>query len=225
MGGVVLGVRNTDKWLWWDWIDRNTDVIWEATREHLVLTALSVFFGVLIALPLGVVAARRRRPRTVIFAVTGTIYTIPSLALFAVLIPYLGLARSTVVIPLTSYTLLILVRNVEAGLDGVPADVKDCADGMGYRPLACLVRVELPLALPAIMAGLRIATVTTIGLGTVAAIVGLGGLGQLMLTGLRRPMRTAVTVGAVLSVGLAVVADLSLGLVQRRLTPWATRDR
>lgn len=225
MVGAALGVANTEKWIWWDWIDRNTDVIWDATREHLVLTVLSVLFGVLIALPLGVAAARRPRLRTVVLAVTGTLYTIPSLALFAVLIPYLGLARSTVVIPLTSYTLLILVRNVVAGLEGVPADVKDSADGMGYRPLARLVRVELPLALPAIMAGLRIATVTTIGLGTVAAIVGLGGLGQLMLTGLRRPMRTAVTVGAVLSVALAVVADLTLGLVQRRLTPWAARDR
>jgi osmoprotectant transport system permease protein len=225
MVGAALGVANTEKWIWWDWIDRNTELIWEATREHIILVALSVGLGLLISLPLGVAAARRPRLRTVVFAVTGTIYTIPSLAFIAVMVPYVGLARSAVVVPLTCYTLLILVRNIVAGLDAVPADVKDSADGMGYRSFARLVRVELPLALPAIMAGLRIAVVTTIGLATIAAILGLGGLGQLMLTGLRRPMRTAVTVGAVLSVGLAVVVDLSLALVQRRLTPWVAREQ
>jgi osmoprotectant transport system permease protein len=224
MVGAALGVANTEKWIWWDWIDRNTDLIWEATREHIILVVLSVGLGLLISLPLGVMAVRRPRLRTAVFAVTGTLYTIPGLAFIAVMVPVVGLARSAAVVPLTCYTLLILVRNIVAGLDGVSAEVKDSADGMGYRSFARLVRVELPLALPAIMAGLRIAVVTTIGLATITAILGLNSLGQLIVIGLRRPMRTAVTVGAVFSVGLAVVADLGLALLQRWLTPWASRE-
>lgn len=222
---MTLAVANTEKWLWWDWISRNADTIFAALREHLLFTVVSVLCGLVLALPLGVLAARRPRLRTAVLGLTGAVYTIPSLALFAILVPALGLSRSTVIIPLTGYTLLILVRNIVAGLDSVPADIVESADGMGYTRFARLVRVELPLALPAVMAGVRIATVTTIGLCTIAAIAGLGGLGQLIVTGLNRPMRTAVTVGAVLSVALAVLADLGLGLVQRRLSPWAAEAR
>lgn len=217
---MILG-SDVDRWLWWDWIGRNTETIYSAAREHVIITVLAVGLGIVVALPLGVAAARWRRLYAPTLSVTGVIYTIPSLALFAMLLAYTGLSRTTAVIPLASYTLLILVRNTVAGLDGVPRENLEAADAMGYSNLGRLVRIELPLALPAIMAGVRIATVTTIGLLTVASIVGLGGLGTLIIIGLNRPVRTAVTVGAVLSVAFAIISDLLLNLLQRRLTPWA----
>lgn len=212
---------NVDRWLWWDWIDRNTDLIWSSLREHVVLTASAVALGLLVALPLGIASVRWRRLYAPVLAVTGVLYTVPSLAAFALLFPYFGLSRTTVLIPLVSYTLLILVRNVVAGLDAVPAEVKDAADGMGFSRTRRLVRIELPLALPTIMAGIRIATVTTVGLTAVAGLLAIPSLGNLIYVGQNRPIRTAVTVGIVLSVALAVAADLLLGLVQRLLTPWA----
>jgi osmoprotectant transport system permease protein len=153
--------------------------------------------------------------------VTGVLYTIPSIALFVILIPWTGLSRTTALIPLVTYTLLILIRNIVAGLRAVPAEVKEAAQGMGYRPLRQLFSVELPLALPAIVAGIRIATVTTIGLITVTALIGQGGLGQFMIDGFQRDFRTPLTVGIVLSVALAVAADLILVGTQRLLSPWA----
>ncbi|MGH9245538.1 MAG: ABC transporter permease [Acidimicrobiales bacterium] len=222
---VVAQVRNTDRWLWWDWISRNTDLIWEAFREHVVLTVAAVGLGLLIAVPLGVAAARWRRVYGPSLAFTGILYTIPSLAAFAFLIPYTGLSRTTALIPLTSYTLLILLRNVVTGLDQVPDDVKDAADGMGYTRLKRLVRVELPLALPAIMAGIRVATVTIIGLTAVSGLLAIPNLGFLMRRGFQLPMRTAITVGITLSILLAVAADLVLVGVQRLLTPWTRTER
>lgn len=214
---------NVDRWLWWDWIDRNTDLIWSSLREHVILTISSVALGLLISLPLGVAASRWRRLYAPVLAVTGVLYTVPSLAAFAFLLPYFGLSRTTVLIPLVSYTLLILVRNVVAGLDAVPAEVVDAAVGMGFSPARRLLRIELPLALPTIMAGVRIATVTIVGLTAVAGLLAIPSLGNLIYVGQNRPIRTAVTVGVVLSIALAVVADLLLGLVQRLLTPWARR--
>jgi len=155
-----------------------------------------------------------------VLGLAGGLYTIPSLALFALLVPWTGLTVLTAEIGLVAYTLLILVRNIVVGLDGVPLDVRDAALGMGYRPLRQLLRVDLPLALPVIFAGLRIATVTTIGLITITALIGEGGLGQLLYDGLQRDFRTPLVVGATLSVALAVVADVSLASVQRLLTPW-----
>jgi osmoprotectant transport system permease protein len=212
---------NVDRWLWWDWIDRNTDLIWSSLREHVILTASAVALGLLIALPLGIACSRWRRIYAPVLAVTGVLYTVPSLAAFALLFPYFGLSRTTVLIPLVSYTLLILVRNVVTGLDAVPADVKDAADGMGLSRSRRLLRIELPLALPTIMAGIRIATVTTIGLTAVAGLLAIPSLGNLIYVGQNRPIRTAVTVGIALSVALAVAADLLLALVQRILTPWS----
>jgi osmoprotectant transport system permease protein len=214
---------NVERWFWWDWVSRNTDLIRHDLIVHLELTVAAVLLGLTVALPLGVLSQRRRRWYGPVIGVTGILYTIPSLAAFAMLIPFTGLSTWTALIPLTSYTLLILVRNVVAGLDGVPAEVRESADAMGYTRGRRLLRVELPLALPAIMAGIRIATVTTVGLLTVAAIVGLGGLGHLILVGLQRPIRTAVTVGAVLSIVVAVVADLALAGLQRGLSPWARK--
>jgi osmoprotectant transport system permease protein len=217
---------NVDRWLWWDWIDRNTDLIWSSLREHVILTLSAVLLGLVIALPLGIACSRWRRLYAPVLAVTGVLYTVPSLAAFALLFPYFGLSRTTVLVPLVSYTLLILVRNVVTGLDAVPAEVKDAADGMGLSTSHRLVRIELPLALPTIMAGIRIATVTTIGLTAVAGLLAIPSLGNLIYVGQNRPIRTAVTVGIALSVALAVVADLLLGLVQRLLTPWSrARER
>jgi osmoprotectant transport system permease protein len=218
LGGVLAS--NVDRWLWWDWISRNTDLIWSSLEEHVILTVMAVGLGLVIALPLGVAAARWPRLYGPALAVTGVLFTIPSLAAFAFLIPYTGLSRATALIPLTSYTLLILLRNVVAGLRSVPDEIKDAADGMGFSRTRRLLRVELPLALPAIIAGVRIATVTIIGLAAVAGLLAIPSLGNLIYVGQNRPIRTAVTVGIALSIALAVAADLLLSLAQRRLTPW-----
>ena len=209
--------------MWWEWIGEHTDEIGAAVVEHVVLTAIAVGVGLLIALPLAVAAHRWRRLATPVLAVTGVVYTVPSLALFALLVPVTGLSRLTAEIALVGYTLLILIRNALTGLAGVAPDVREAARGMGFGPVAQLLRVELPLAIPAVVAGVRIATVTTVGLVTVTALIGQGGLGQLILDGLNRDFRTPLVVGAVLSVALAVAADLVLLGVQWVMTPWARR--
>lgn len=207
----------------WSWVADHTDEIWFRTREHLVLTGWAVLLGILIALPLAVLVQRRRRLLGPVLAGTGVLYTIPSLAAFALLLPFTGLSPATAVVPLTTYTLLILVRNVVTGLDGVAPEVREAATGMGYGPWRRLAAVELPLALPAAIAGVRIATVTTIGMVPVAALVGQGGLGALMLDGFDRDFQTPLTVGIVLTVALAVAADALLLGVQRVATPWSRR--
>jgi osmoprotectant transport system permease protein len=219
---VVLA-SNVDRWLWWDWVGRNTDLIWSSLREHVILTVCAVGFGLVIAIPVGVAAARWRWLYGPSLAVTGILYTIPSLAAVALLLPVTGLSRTTALIPLTSYTLLILVRNVVEGLEAVPAEIKDAADGMGYSRFRRLLRIELPLAVPAIMAGIRIATVTVIGLAAVAGLLAIPSLGNLIYIGQNRPIRTAITVGVVLSIVLAVAADLLLAGAQWLMTPWTRR--
>lgn len=220
---MLLAAGGPDSFLWWDWIGRHTDDITSAVTTHLRLTGIAVGLGLALSVPLALVARRYRRTQGAILGITGTLYTIPSLALFFLLGPLTGYTSIvTAEIALVSYTLLILIRNIVAGLDSVPEDVREAARGMGYAPVRQLVRVEIPLALPGIMAGLRIATVTTIGLVTVAAVIGQGGLGQLILDdGLQRDFTTPVVVGTVLSVALAFVADLALLGVQRLLTPWS----
>lgn len=151
---------------------------------------------------------------------TGVLFAIPSLALFALLVPVTGLSKTTVEIGLVSYTLLILVRNIVTALEGVPSEVRDAAEGMGFGPTRLLLSVELPLAIPGIMAGVRIATVTTVGLATVAGLVGQGGLGHVINEGLQNGFRDEVVAGAVLSVLFAAVADALLVGVQWLLTPW-----
>lgn len=206
----------------WDWVWTHLDLIRDQILQHLWLTFLAVAIGLLISFPLAVVAYRRNRLYSPIAWTTGLLYTIPSLALFSLLVPFTGLSTLTAEIGLVSYTLLILIRNIVTGLAGVPNDVKDAARGMGYTPRQILWRVEMPLALPAIFAGLRIATVTTVGLVTVTALVGKGGLGFLMLAAFRRLYpQIAILVGVVLSVVLAVVADNLLLGGQRMLSPWA----
>jgi osmoprotectant transport system permease protein len=209
------------------WVVDNLDQIGERLVEHIYLTIVAVVVGLVISFTLALLV--RRYPRTYgpIIGVTGMLYAIPSLALFALLVPITGLTSVlTAEIALVSYTLLILTRNLVEGLRAVPTDAIEAAAGMGYTPAQRLLRVELPLALPVIFAGLRIATVSTVGLVTVAALIGLGGLGYLIVTiGTARGSFgvTATLTGIVLAVGLAVLADLLLLAAQRALTPWARR--
>ena len=212
-----------DPWIRWDWVGRHADDIGAAFREHVELTGAAVALGMVVTVPLSLLALRWRRLSPALLAATGVIYTVPSLALFALLVPYTGLSRATALVGLVGYTLLVLLRNVLAGVDAVPADVLDAASGMGFSRSGRLWRVELPLALPGILAGVRIATVTTIGLVTVTALIGQGGLGRLILDGFTRDFRTPLVVGSLLSVALAVVADLALVGAERLLAPWSRR--
>jgi osmoprotectant transport system permease protein len=220
LGPTVLAA-SAEPWVRWDWVTSHTELIATQLRQHVELTAIAVGVGFLISAPLALFVRRWRWLQSPVFSLTGILYTIPSLALLALLVPLTGLTRTTAEVALVSYTLLILIRNIVAGLDGVPADVREAAEGMGYGRARQLSRVELPLAMPVIIAGVRIAVVTTIGLVTVTALIGQGGLGQLILDGLNRNFRTEVVVGSVLSVALATVADLTLVGIQRLSTPWA----
>jgi len=213
-------------WISVDYVRDNADAILSATREHVTLTLVSVGLGLLLAVPLALLARRLRWLETPVVGLAGLLYTIPSLALFAVLAPVTGLTRTTVVIGLTAYTLLVLVRNLLAGLDGVPDDVREAARGMGVGPVRMLLRVELPLALPAIVAGLRIATVSTVALVTVGVVVGHGGLGQLLFAGFNNNLyRAEIFTATAACVLLALVADLLLLGLEKALTPWARRGR
>jgi osmoprotectant transport system permease protein len=205
----------------WDWVVRNWDQIIDRTWEHVTLTVVSVAIGMALSLGLSIIALRWRRTYAPITWVTGLLYTIPSLALFALLVPIVGLNATNAVIALTSYTLLILIRNTVAGIDGVPPSVVEAADGMGYTRRARFWKMEVPLALPAIVAGVRIATVTTVGLVTVTAVLGLGGYGFFILRGLNTFFWTQIIVGVTLSVALATFFDLTFVWAQRWLTPWA----
>ena len=209
-----------DPWINWTWLSTHVPAVLAAFWEHVELTVIAVAVGFVIAVPLGVLAHRAGPLRLTVLAVFGAFYTIPSLALFAALVPYTGLSGTTAEIPLIGYNVLILVRNVLVGLDEVPKDVIDAADGMGYRARARLLQVELPLALPSIFAGLRIAIVSTIGLVTITAIIGLGGLGALIYQGLIQSFHTPLVVGMSLSIVFAVVADLLAAGAQRIAVPW-----
>ena len=209
-----------DPWVNWTWLSTHVPEVLTAFWEHVELTVIAVAVGLVIAVPLGVLAHRAGPLRLTVLAVFGAFYTIPSLALFAALVPYTGLSGTTAEIPLIGYNVLILVRNVLVGLDEVPKDVLDAADGMGYRSRAKLLQVELPLALPSIFAGLRIAVVSTIGLVTITAIIGLGGLGALIYQGLIQSFHTPLVVGMTLSIVFAVVADLLAAGAQRIAVPW-----
>jgi osmoprotectant transport system permease protein len=211
----------TEPLIRWEWIWDHLDDIRTLTVEHFILTGVAVGIGFAIAMALSIVALRFRRTYGPVTWFTGILYTIPSLALFAFLVPYTGLSMLTAEIGLVSYTLLILLRNIVAGIDGVPAAVREAAVGMGYSRTRLFLQIELPLALPVIVAGMRIATVTVIGLVTVTSIIGQGGLGVFILDGLRRDFYTPLIVGSVLSVALAVAIDLVLAGVERLLSPWS----
>jgi osmoprotectant transport system permease protein len=211
-------------WFSGSYVRDNLDTILAALREHAYLTAVTVLVAAALAIPLAAVAHRVRVLATPILALSGVLYTIPSLALFAFLAPFLGTGRVTVLCGLVLYALLVIIRNSLTGLSQVPADVRDAAEGMGYGRLASLFRVELPLALPGIMTGVRLATVSTVALVTVGVLIGHGGLGQLILTGFRNNFYKAeIATGTVLCVALALILDLLLLATERALTPWTRR--
>lgn len=204
----------------WDWLGRNLGEIAMRLGEHVVLAGIAVLLGFMLSFGLSLLIRRYPPLLSPVTWITGVLYTIPSLALFALLIPITGLTLMTAEIGLVSYTLLILVRNIVAGLRGVPADVREAAVAMGYTDRELLLGVELPLAIPVIVAGLRVAAVTTIGLTTVTALIGQGGLGYYILLGIQSAFSTALIVGAMGSVLLAVVTDSLMVGLQRLLTPW-----
>jgi osmoprotectant transport system permease protein len=208
----------------WDWIIDHLDDVGEKTWQHIQLLVIPMVIGFAIAFTLAIIATRRPGRVGPDSAVPGLLYTIPSLAAFALLIPITGLSLVTAIIPLTTYTLLILYVNMVAGFRSVPPDVNEAADAMGYGTRARLLRIQLPLAIPLIMSGVRVAAVTTIGLVTVAAIIGgarFGGLGQFITEGLQTNFDTKIYLGAMGSVVLAFVVDGLLVVLQRILTPWA----
>jgi osmoprotectant transport system permease protein len=209
------------------WVGSHLDDVALRLWQHVQLLAIPMLAGFAISLVLAIIALRR--PGTVgpVTAITGLLYTIPSLAAFAVLRPILGLSIWTAIIPLTTYTLLILYRHIVAGFRSVPPEVRETAAGMGYTSWRRLVAIELPLAVPLIVTGVRLASVTTIGLVTVAAVIGAdryGGLGQFITEGLQTSFPTKIYLGAGLSVLLAFAIDALLVRLERALTPW-TRVR
>lgn len=204
----------------WDWIWGHLDDIWFRTVEHVSLTAIALGVGLVISFGLALLAIRYRRTYAPTTFVAGVLYSIPSLALFALLLPFTGIGFLTAEIGLVSYTILILVRNIVAGIDSVPAATVEAARGMGYTDRRILWEVQVPLALPVIVAGVRIASVTTVGLVTVTSLIGLGGYGFFILRGLNTFFWTQIVVGLVLSVVLATILDRLFILLERRLTPW-----
>ncbi len=211
----------------WDYIRDHLHEIWAALVQHLELTFIAVGVGLVLSALLAAIAIRFRFSYQAINAITGIMYTIPSLALFILLVPITGLTILTAEIALVSYTLQIIFRSIVAGLDGVPGSVRESAQGMGFTVRQQLWRVELPIALPVIVSGLRIATVTTVGLVPISGILGSdqGGLGTFIFDGLNRFFNTPLLIGATLTVALAVVLDVLLVRVERLLTPWARRAR
>ncbi len=211
-----------------DWVSHNWgSVLWPALRQHVVLTLIAVVIGFVISTALALFAYRQHWAERPVLIVTSILYTIPSLALFELLepVPGLGLSRTTAEVALVSYTLLIMFRNTLTGLREVPADVRDAAAGMGMGPTQSLLRVEIPLAMPAIIAGVRIATVTVISLATVASLIDNEGLGVPILTAISNEVfKTELIVAGAMAVGLALAADGLLVLLQRAVTPW-TRVR
>ena len=227
-GGENSCVRQ-NKGFCWNWVQDNwSDVLWPAVRQHVALTAIAVSIGFVLAFALALMAHRQRRFEAPVTVITGILYTIPSLALFQILVgfSFLGLDRTTVEIALVSYTLLILFRNTLAGLRSVPDEVREAAEGMGLTRRQVLMKVELPLALPAVFAGLRVATVTVISLATVAAFIDDEGLGSPIFRAIQSNVfKTELFAAGGLAVALALFADGALVLIQRLLTPWARRQR
>ncbi|GCD89736.1 ABC transporter permease [Nocardioides sp. LS1] len=212
--------RLTNEWFCGQYLhDRRADIV-DATVQHLQITVYAVALGIAIAFPLALLARRLPRLETTILGASTALYTIPSLALLPLLVPFTGLEMRTVVIGLALYALTILVRSMLEGLRSVPDDVRESAVGLGYGASRLLLRVELPLALPVMMAGLRVATVSTVALTTVGTLVSYGGLGNLISDGVFTNFRAELMAAAILCVVLAVVLDLLIVLVQWLLTPW-----
>jgi osmoprotectant transport system permease protein len=207
----------------WSWIPNNTSLIWQLTWENLKLGVLPALYGLVISLPLGIIAARWRWFYPPALTAVNIIYAVPSLALFIALIPTFGLTDTTVIIALTVFSLCVILPNVVEGLRGVPPAVTQAATAMGYGPLRRLVLVELPLAIPVIIAGLRVGVVSSISLASVGQLIGVSSLGYLFIDGLQRSFPTEIYVGLFLVIVLALVCDLILVAARRALTPWLAR--
>jgi osmoprotectant transport system permease protein len=206
------------------WAIENYDLLAIALGEHIVLVATALVLSLVIAFPLGIWTARRPALYVAAMTVTGVLYTIPALALFALLLPFMGLGKAPAITALVLYSLLILVRNIAIGIREVPAELIEAADGMGYGKGRRLLRIELPLALPVIVAGIRITAVTQIAVATVAAYINAGGLGDIIFQGIAQDFGEKIAAGAVLTSLLAIAADESLKHVERRLRA-ATSER
>ncbi|WP_433350357.1 ABC transporter permease [Microtetraspora malaysiensis] len=207
-------------WIWRNWDTGRPDSILALLESHIVMAFLSVLFGLLLAVPLGLACARWRWLYQPTVSVMNVVYSLPSIAIFIVMLAITGLGQATVIVPLTFYSLAILIPAVVDGLTSIPDHVRKSAVAMGFTPLRRLVRVELPLAVPVVLAGLRVATVSSISLVSVGALIGQGGLGYLFIDGWQRQFTTPIVVGIVATVLLAVIADGLLVLAQRLLTPW-----
>ena len=207
----------------WTWVVEHLDDIAFRLAQHLWLAAIAVAAGFVIAFALSLVALRYRWTYGPITGISGILYTIPSLAMFALLVPITGLSLLTAEIPLILYTLLIFVRNIVAGFDAVPRDVLEAADGMGFTRRRRMRTIELPLAVPLIITGLRLASVSTIGLVMIVSLIGdnFGGLGLFIKEGIQTFFPTKVYVGAVLSLVLAFAADAVFVTLERAITPWS----
>lgn len=207
-------------WVCADYVVDRRDLLLDATVEHIYITVIAVALGFVVALPLALLARRYLRLEGGILGVTTILYTVPSLAMYSLLVRYTGLTATTIIVGLALYTLAILVRNILAGLRAVPDDVRESAVGLGYGRTRLLIRIELPLALPVIMAGLRVATVSTVALTTVGTIIDKGGLGNLLGEAIDIDFKAQILTASVLCVVLAVTLDLLLVGAQRLLTPW-----
>jgi osmoprotectant transport system permease protein len=208
----------------WSWIGSNVGAIWQYTRDNTYLGVAPALIGLGISLPLGIAAARWRWFYPPVLAAVNVIYAIPALALFIALIPSLGLGDANVIVTLTLFSLCVITPNVVAGLRAVPESVRQAATAMGYGPLRRLARVELPLAVPVIIAGLRVGVVSGISLASLAQLIGVNSLGTLFVDGEQRDFPTEVYVALFLIIVLALACDLILVGTRRALTPWAVRS-
>ncbi|MFJ9848787.1 ABC transporter permease [Streptomyces sp. NPDC101150] len=221
-GGSCLTAND---WICGEYVRTRSQELLDATLQHIGITAVSVLIGLLIAFPLALIARRSRAAAGPVLGLTTVLYTVPSLAMFALLTPVFGISVAVVVTGLVLYSLTILVRNILAGLQAVPAEVREAARGMGYGSARLLFEVELPLALPAVVAGLRIATVSTVAMTTIGSVVGYGGLGNLIASGMEGFFKAEVLTASVLCVALALAADGLLMVLQRLLTPWTRAQK
>lgn len=216
----MTSAEPANPWLSWTYVQNNWGDISEALLQHVSLTVQAVLIAFALALPLAVLAHGRPRLAGPVLGFAGVLYTIPSLALFAILAPFTGIGRTTVLIGLVAYAMLVLVRNILVGLQGVDPEILDAARGLGYGRTRMLWTVELPNALPAIVVGVRLATVTTVALVTIGVVVGFGGLGQLMFRGFNSAYHAEVMTATLLCLAIALVADLLLAVAGRLATPW-----
>jgi osmoprotectant transport system permease protein len=212
--------RNVNDWVCGAYFTDYKAELIEATTQHLVITVTAIVASVLVAFPLALLARRSQRLETAITGASTALYTVPSLALFPLLVPFTGISATTVIIGLALYALTILVRSILDGLRSVPDDVRESARGLGYGAASQLFRIELPLALPVMMAGLRVATVSTVALTTVGALVANGGLGNLIADGVTTNFKAELLAACVLCVAIAVLLDVLIVGLQRVVTPW-----